>query len=65
VISIPIYEYLCTSCNKSFSILQKSYTQKIQCNKCGGKLEKLISKSNFHLKGDGWYKPEKKEKKDG
>lgn len=29
---------------------------KTECEKCGGKLERLISASAFHLKGGGWYR---------
>jgi len=25
------------------------------CDRCGGKMRKLISQSTFHLKGSGWY----------
>ena len=64
---MPIYEYCCNTCKKSFEIFQK-ITEKPRkvCEKCGGKLEKMVSHSAFHLKGTGWYatdyaKPKKKE----
>ncbi|MBI2645818.1 MAG: zinc ribbon domain-containing protein [Deltaproteobacteria bacterium] len=54
---MPIYEYSCNKCKKSFEIFQK-ITEKPRkvCEKCGGKLEKVVSHSAFHLKGTGWYK---------
>lgn len=53
---MPIYEYSCNTCKKSFEIFQKitSMPRKV-CEKCGGKLEKGVSHSAFHLKGTGWY----------
>ncbi|MBI3018952.1 MAG: zinc ribbon domain-containing protein [Deltaproteobacteria bacterium] len=55
---MPIYEYSCNKCKKSFEIFQK-ITEKPRkvCEKCGH--------SAFHLKGTGWYatdyaKPKKK-----
>ena len=53
---MPIYEYECTQCAKIEEIFQK-YSDKplVKCQHCGGKLQKLISQSTFHLKGTGWY----------
>lgn len=54
---MPIYEYQCTKCKKTFEYMQSfSDAPKKKCEKCGGKLEKLISASGFILKGGGWYK---------
>ena len=54
---MPIYEYTCNNCNKGFEILQKiTEKSKTKCPECGGKLEKIISQSSFHLKGSGWFK---------
>jgi predicted nucleic acid-binding Zn ribbon protein len=33
-----------------------SEAAKRECEKCKGALERLISRSAFHLKGGGWYK---------
>src|SRR2546430_571272 len=54
---MPIYEYECAKCGKRFEYQQSmSEPPKKKCEKCGGKLERLISQTAFHLKGGGWYK---------
>ncbi len=53
---MPVYEYECQSCKKSFEKLQKfSDPQLDTCPECGGKIKKLISLSSFALKGSGWH----------
>ncbi|MDE0519620.1 MAG: hypothetical protein OXH71_02870, partial [Candidatus Dadabacteria bacterium] len=34
-----------------------------KCEKCGGRLKRLISVSAFHLKGSGWYETDYGKKK--
>ncbi len=54
---MPIYEYQCKKCRKTFDYMQKfSDPPKAKCEACGGKLEKQMSASGFILKGGGWYK---------
>ena len=65
---MPIYEYRCQKCGFKLEIKQKIDEKAPHCtNKvisgsvervCGGKCEKLISKSSFSLK-DGYVKPQK------
>lgn len=53
---MPIYEYQCTECGKTFEIFQKISDDPLtQCKVCKGRLAKLISNCAFHLKGTGWY----------
>ena len=53
---MPVYEYECTQCGKVDEVLQKFSDKPLtNCRRCGGKLQKLISQSTFHLKGTGWY----------
>jgi putative FmdB family regulatory protein len=53
---MPIYEYQCTECGKTFEIFQKMSDDPLtECRVCKGKLSKLISNCAFHLKGTGWY----------
>ena len=53
---MPIYEYQCDKCSKTYEIWQKiSDTPPDKCTECGGPLHKLVSLSSFQLKGGGWY----------
>ena len=53
---MPIYEYQCTKCRRMFEILQKMSDAPVRsCEKCGGRVKRLISSSAFILKGSGWY----------
>jgi putative FmdB family regulatory protein len=70
---MAIYEYECLNCGAHFEVWQKITDEPLTtCEKCGGRLQKLISKSGFILKGTGWYvtdyarkEKEKKESKEG
>ena len=60
---MPIYEYRCTKCGKTFDALQHMSAEPLQeCIFCHGKVEKLISASSFQLKGSGWYITDYKKK---
>ncbi len=53
---MPIYEYQCAKCGSVFEALQKFSDAPLKKHEnCGGKVERLISASGFHLKGGGWY----------
>jgi len=54
---MPIYEYECRGCGARHEFIQKfSDRPKRKCPTCGKlRLRKLISAAAFHLKGDGWY----------
>ena len=54
---MPIYEYECRGCGELHEFIQKfSDGPKRKCPSCGKlRLKKLISAAAFHLKGDGWY----------
>ena len=54
---MPLYEYRCESCGDVFEIIHKiSEAAPTKCEKCGkGPMERLLSKSSFALKGNGWY----------
>jgi putative FmdB family regulatory protein len=56
VIYMPFYEYECTKCNHHTEVFQRISDKPItKCEKCKGRMKKLISQSAFHLKGSGWY----------
>lgn len=53
---MPIYEYRCQDCSHEFERMQKFSDPPIEvCPTCAGSVQKLISRSAFHLKGSGWY----------
>jgi putative FmdB family regulatory protein len=53
---MPIYEYQCEKCNDVFEIFHKIEEDcNVSCPKCLGPARKLISATNFILKGSGFY----------
>jgi putative FmdB family regulatory protein len=53
---MPLYEYKCQSCGKTFEVIQKFADEPLKTHpECGGIVEKLFSAPAFHLKGTGWY----------
>ncbi len=53
---MPIYEYVCGKCGDHIEVMQKVSDAPLKkCQKCRGKLEKMISRTSFQLKGSGWY----------
>ncbi len=62
---MPIYEYECYICKKIWNKLQKMSEDPIRnCEECNkDSLERVMSKSSFVLKGNGWYQTDFKDKK--
>ena len=53
---MPIYEYQCDQCNEVFEIFHKIDEDcRVACPKCLGPVKKLVSATNFVLKGSGFY----------
>ena len=57
---MPIYEYACKKCDGEFEVSQRITDEPLKrylCPHCGKRttVTKLISRSSFHLKGNGWY----------
>ena len=54
---MPIYEYACAACGHEFEEWQKMSDAPVRsCPKCKKKkVERLISRTAFQLKGSGWY----------
>jgi len=53
---MPLYEYRCHRCGKTFEILQKFSDQPLEVHAdCGGEVERLISPAALQFKGSGWY----------
>ena len=53
---MPIYEYRCQACGHTLEVIQKLDDKPLtKCPECSGKLEKLVSRAAFQLKGGGWF----------
>lgn len=53
---MPIYEYRCSSCRHTFEVIQKFSDAPVKrCSECSGPVEKMVSRTSFHLKGGGWF----------
>jgi len=53
---LPLYEYECLKCGIRYERIQKfSDAPLTKCEKCGGKLEKLVSAPSIQFKGSGFY----------
>ena len=65
---MPIYEYRCLSCGEEFEKITKLNSSNPKCVKaiktndpkllvrCDGDTTKIMSRSEFHLKGECWAK---------
>ena len=53
---MPLYEYQCEICSNIDESIEKIHTEEIECSLCNSKSKRIISLSNFELKGSGWYK---------
>ena len=61
---MPIYEYRCGACGHHLEALQKMADAPLRkCPECGkSQLKRLVSASQFRLKGSGWYETDFKNK---
>lgn len=53
---MPIYEYSCRKCGAHVEAMRKiSDKPLVKHAGCGGRLEKVWSRTGFQFKGSGWY----------
>jgi putative FmdB family regulatory protein len=53
---MPLYEYRCENCGELFEVMQKFSDEPLTVHeKCGGKVERLLSAPALQFKGSGWY----------
>ncbi|MBI5410482.1 MAG: zinc ribbon domain-containing protein [Nitrospirae bacterium] len=53
---MPIYEYVCASCQHRFEVKQKMSDPPVsRCTRCGEAVAKVISAPAIMFKGRGWY----------
>ncbi len=62
---MPIYEYLCASCEATSEALQGlNDPVLVECKACHQPtLQRLVSSAGFRLKGSGWYETDFKKDK--
>ena len=53
---MPMYEYVCKECKTEKEELQNYNDPAPKCEKCKKEMKRIISRTDFHLKGSGWYK---------
>lgn len=53
---MPIYRYICESCEHEFTIMHGMNEEpEVYCEKCGSKARKSIGKIGISFKGSGYY----------
>jgi putative FmdB family regulatory protein len=53
---MPLYEYKCDRCGKTFEVIQKFSDEPLTVHEeCGGNVERLLSPPALQFKGSGWY----------
>lgn len=54
---MPIFEYKCPRCGKVFEewVRSADAAPEKQCPSCAASSPRIISRTSFVLKGDGWY----------
>jgi putative FmdB family regulatory protein len=54
---MPTYQYRCRECKRETEAVQRITDPPLeQCEECKGKVERLIPRTHFELKGGGWFK---------
>jgi putative FmdB family regulatory protein len=53
---MPVYEYVCESCNERFEIKQKFTDDPLNiCPRCSGSIHRVIQPAKIVFKGSGFY----------
>lgn len=53
---MPLYEYQCNDCGKTFEVIQKFSDEPLTVHpECGGAVRRLLSSPALQFKGTGWY----------
>ena len=53
---MPLYEYQCQKCERKTEKIEKVDGPHLRkCPHCGGKVERMISRTSMQFKGTGWY----------
>ena len=62
---MPLYTYQCYECMNVQEVIRsvEERDEAVACDRCMVASERIIDLSDFHLKGGGWFKQVKEEKK--
>ncbi len=62
---MPLYTYQCYECMNVQEVMRsvEDRDKAVACDRCMVASERIMDLSDFHLKGGGWYKEVKEEKK--
>jgi len=53
---MPLYEYKCDACGEMFEVMQKFSDEPLATHdKCGGRVQRVLSAPALQFKGSGWY----------
>ncbi len=53
---MPLYEYACEKCGRRTERIEKMSGPHLKkCPHCGGRVERMISRTAIQFKGSGWY----------
>ena len=53
---MPLYEYKCEKCKQQVEKIEKFDGPHLKkCPHCGGRMERMVSRSAIQFKGSGWY----------
>ena len=63
---MPLYTYQCYECMNVQEVMRsvEDRDKSVACDRCMVASERIIDLSDFHLKGQGWYKQVKQVKKE-
>jgi putative FmdB family regulatory protein len=55
---VPLFDYRCSNCCTFKEVIRslENLSEEIVCSECGEPMEKMISTTNFILRGGGWEK---------
>lgn len=53
---MPLFDFVCPTCGEKKELLVKQPAVEVCCETCHTPMQKQVAKSNFELKGSGWFR---------
>jgi len=53
---VPLFDFGCTACGNKEEQIVKKWSLPVFCSNCGEQMQRKIGRTNFKLKGGGWFK---------